>query len=547
MLSDRSAPDIPEVLMKLRRALAAAATVAALAAPGPILSLSVSAPTASADVPADRSPDPGDTPHHTSRAEPGSSASESATASASGPASQTPDPAGSPSPEASTSTEPTTPSPDAPLPSVDPGQPTLIPPPPPVGESPDTERPDDGDSGSGEATGEAVPAEAWTPGQCTDFVTDDSLLVDVSGLPNRIVAGSGWHPFTFSVTNRSHSSVRRLYVQNFTEYGRGVNEQDSLQRDLARLQYHDPVSGRWTDAFQDHYLDRDGRHPYTGTFVALVSDLPAGQRVDLRLRVRISARAPAGAAFSLSTAVYAGHGSTCHLNGDSYDFTVLRAGSDPGRVGYARPNGEKPTSAPDYGTRPQGAQVVPVQGELAETGTSEAVPIIGVVGACTVFAGALLVFASRRRAMALATYEESADNAEDAEGAGNAEDAETLEESEEAAESAPPKGVAPHDTDGPRDRGVSPRPARSSDGSDPADPAPAPAAAPPATGTDDTGSGADPGAPATPRTAPDAPDAVDRDPDGPGAVPGEGPDSSADRGTPHDPGQPPGPAAPGGS
>lgn len=412
--------------MKLRRAIAATATVAALAAPVPLALLSVSAPTAFADTADPAPPDATPLPSAPDAA-PTDDASPTPTAPGSGPESPAPTPTDTPSPGASASTDPAATSEAPPAsrtttPSASVSPTTDI----AYEKGPAPEQPGDGDQGTGDQgkgeqgkgeqaddTTHAVPSGGWSPAQCTQFVPDDSLSVDVSGLPSKIVAGSGWHPFTFAVANHSGAAVRHLYVQSFTEYTTGVNEQASLQRDLAQLQYHDPATGLWTDAYQDYYRDATGRHPYTGTFVAQVPELRADHRVDLQLRVRVAAQAPAGTAFALSTAVYAGRGTSCNINGDTYDFTVLKAGSHPGDIDDARPTGEKPTGG-DSGTRPQGTtQIVPVTGALADTGTSEAVPVIGVIGACAVLLGTLLVVVSRRRALALAHPAEAADLGEE--------------------------------------------------------------------------------------------------------------------------------------
>lgn len=471
--------------MKLRRAIAATATVAALAAPVPLTLLSVSAPTAFASTASGGTDTAAGGTDQTAGATPTPAASDETPLSASGTATpsatatdpstpQTPTPTGSPTPSGSASTEP-------PAGATQPPSGTV----PKPGSSPTldidrdhdatSDEPQDTGDGTGEGDGSGgqdegknskppLPGDGWSPSQCKEFVPDDRLSVDVSGLPSKIVAGSGWHPFTFAVTNHSGAPLRNLYVQSFTEYTTGVNEQASLQSSLAQLQFHDPATGRWTDAFQDSYQDGTGRHPYTGTFVARIPSLATGHRVDLLLRVRVATRAPAGAAFALSTAVYAGHGSSCNINGDTYDFTVLKAGSHLGNVDDARPTGEKPMDGHGNGTHPQGAtQIVPVTGAMADTGTSEAVPIMGVIGACAVLLGALLVFASRRRAIALA----HAQDADVAEPMGDTEDPAAAEAPEDAADQGDTTGAESSTTD----ETATTTPPGTTDPADPADPA----------------------------------------------------------------------------
>ena len=104
--------------------------------------------------------------------------------------------------------------------------------------------------------------------------------------------------------------------------------------------------------------------------------------------------APAGSSFALSQAIYAGEDAACYGNGEFYEFTVLAAGSTPGDVDPAEPNGEKPTGID--GKKPQG-EVEEVTGNLAETGSSSNLPVIGTIGGIAIVAGAGVVFAMKRR------------------------------------------------------------------------------------------------------------------------------------------------------
>ncbi|WP_212908150.1 hypothetical protein [Streptomyces sp. TS71-3] len=440
--------------MKLSRAIAATATVAALAGIGPIALLATAAPVASADATAGADPaapgtdtppadpvDPvttpsGQAPNDPATTSPGGTPSDPATDPGTPPPSDSPsDPPSSP--PAGTPTDPATgggPTPPGPGDSTGTGGPgqsqTTLPADPQEqgrGDTPSTpgDPADPGGTGAPAEPGtETLPGKGWSPDLCGEFVPDDGLSVDVTGLPGKIVAGSGWHPFLFTVTNHTGAELTNIYAQSFTEYATGVNEHDSLQLDLARLQFKDPATGRWTDAYQDFYQDGGGRHAYSGTFVALVPRVGRNARVDLQLRVNVAATAPPGAAFALSTAVYAGHGDTCNLNGDTYDFTVLKAGSTLAGVDDAKPTGEKPAQRRNDGSHPQGGVYArPVTGTLAATGTSEAVPIMGLIGALAVLIGSVTLYLARRRAAAQALgltdgeYAEYAENAEDAKSA----------------------------------------------------------------------------------------------------------------------------------
>ncbi|WP_328828902.1 hypothetical protein OHT77_14970 [Streptomyces sp. NBC_00252] len=217
----------------------------------------------------------------------------------------------------------------------------------------------------------------------------------MNGLPSKIVAGSGWHDFTFSVQNNSDTDLKNVWVDTFTEYADNVNVNDSLAYELAQLQYKDPQTGKWTDSYQDN----DGDTTVPGTFVGVIDAIDKGAKVDMDLRVRVSSKAPAGTSFAMSRAIYAGKGTSCNGNGDTYEFTVLASGSiAPGGTGDAKPTGGKPTAKPKTDMKPQGgSEQLPVTGSLAHTGSSSALHVIGLGGGAAVAVGAGAMFMVRRR------------------------------------------------------------------------------------------------------------------------------------------------------
>ncbi|MCH0563980.1 LAETG motif-containing sortase-dependent surface protein [Streptomyces sp. MUM 2J] len=249
-------------------------------------------------------------------------------------------------------------------------------------------------SASASPTGSAADGDAaFDPySDCETFDLDEKLTATISGLPNKIVAGSGWHAFRFVVENDSDRDLENVWINAFTEYSDDLDA--SLYTDLARIQVRE--DGKWTDAYQETLGGGgDGTVNFSGSFVALLDSLEKGSSATLDLRIQVSSKAPAGSAVALSEAVYAGKGSSCYGNGDSYDVTVLSAGSQAGDVDDAEPSGEKPTT-PAQDVKPQGA-ARPITGNLAETGSSSALPVIGLVGGAAVAAGAGALFLVRRR------------------------------------------------------------------------------------------------------------------------------------------------------
>jgi LPXTG-motif cell wall-anchored protein len=226
---------------------------------------------------------------------------------------------------------------------------------------------------------------------CESIDLDEKLSATISGLPSKIVAGSGWHDFTYEVENNTGADLKNVYMASYLEYDGEDNEDVWLSEGLAVLQVKE--DGKWTDAYQESYEDEDGKNVnVTGSFVALLDELAKDESATLDLRVKVKASAPAGAAIALSQAIYVGDKADCHFNGDIYDVQILAAGSDAGDVDDAEPNGDKPSND----TKPQGS-AKPISGSLASTGSNSALPMIGLVGGAAVVAGAGAVFAVRRR------------------------------------------------------------------------------------------------------------------------------------------------------
>ncbi|MEU9983784.1 LPXTG cell wall anchor domain-containing protein [Streptomyces sp. NPDC050856] len=261
-------------------------------------------------------------------------------------------------------------------------------------EKPGTETGKDEGKGEGEV-GSKPGDDEWSPYDCSEFNLDENLKVNLTGLPSKIVAGSGWHDFEFSVTNGSDADLKKVYVETFTDYD---SADETLNDGLAEVQYKDPETGEWTDSYQDSYQDEEGNFVYTGSFVGMIDKIEKGATVDMDLRVRVDAKAPAGSSFAFSSAIYAGEGTACYGNGDEYVFTVLAAGSNAGDVDEAKPSGEKPDGKKPGDAKPQGgAKPLPVTGNLAETGSNSMLPTIGIAGGIAIVAGAGVVFALKRR------------------------------------------------------------------------------------------------------------------------------------------------------
>ncbi|MFF1417251.1 LPXTG cell wall anchor domain-containing protein [Streptomyces sp. NPDC058280] len=239
----------------------------------------------------------------------------------------------------------------------------------------------------------SAPTPSEDPSEPADECpTDDdgndlnsALELGITGLPGKIVAGSGWHSFSLRATNTSDKALGTvewaLFVDNFSE---SWEEKDWLSS-YAEIEFQDK-NGAWVSI-----SDEFGTGAYFGE-----TELGAKAYVDLKLRLNISAKAPAGDGYALGLAGYADADQNCyHSAYADWYFTVLASGSGNENPGEAEPGkGDKPSEGP----KPQGgAKELPATGSLAETGSSSMVPVIGMAGGIAIVAGAGVMFAMKRR------------------------------------------------------------------------------------------------------------------------------------------------------
>jgi len=277
---------------------------------------------------------------------PSASVSESPSASVSESASET-----TPAPSTSTSTT-------APAPSTS----TSTTPPP----APSTSAPEESESPEPE------------PSACEDSKVD----VAITGLPGKIAAGSGWHKFSLSVINDSDSTLTDLGF--FAGASADKAGEDIFKSKKVQLQAYNPEDKAWED------VDSDG---YAVGFVGYTDELKPDYEVDIPLRINVKTNAPVGAGFSLGASIYGDADGECTGFGDvAYKFQIVAAGTDT--------HGTKPQEggkAPVTDEKPDKSNTAEVDGSLASTGSSSALPTIALVGGVAVVAGAGAVFAVRRR------------------------------------------------------------------------------------------------------------------------------------------------------
>ncbi|MEU5042565.1 LPXTG cell wall anchor domain-containing protein [Streptomyces griseorubiginosus] len=334
--------------MKLRRALAAAAATAAIAP----LAL-FAAPSAFAD----------ETPTPT--------ATESTSAADSTPADATStpaDPATTPADPTTTTTATGTPTTGA------------------SGSATATSSPSTSPTGSASATSSPSASESGKPGDACEVDEDSPLIEDsdvlhssLTGLPESVVAGSGWTNFKFNVSNSGDDTIKD--IQPIVGVGAVDWNFDEDYSDLVTVQVKQ--GGSWVDVATQF---GEG-----GSFNSF--DLDGGDSVSYQLRVKVDREVPSAIGIAIGLAEYSDE-QGCWVSQDDnygiYYFEVLPAGSDAGKPGDAKPQTGGKRAIKDVNG-------VDVEGQLAETGSSSALPVIGLVGGFAVVAGTGVVFAMKRR------------------------------------------------------------------------------------------------------------------------------------------------------
>lgn len=333
--------------MKLRRALAAAAATAAIAplalfaAPGAFADDSPTPTAAESTTAADSTPtDAASTP-----ADPATTPADPATTPATG--SPTAGATGSASAGSSPSTSPT---------------------------------------GSASASSSPSASESGKPGDECEIDEDGPVISDsdvlhssLTGLPETIVAGSGWKNFKFNVNNSGDDAIKD--IQPIVAVGAVDWNFEDDYSDLVTVQVKQ--GGSWVDV-----ATQFGEGGAFNSF-----SLDGGDSVSYQLRVKVDREVPSAIGIAIGLAEYSDE-QGCWVSQDEnygiYYFEVLRAGSDAGKPGDAKPQTGGKSAISDVND-------VDVDGKLAETGSSSALPVVGLVGGFAVVAGTGVVFTVRRR------------------------------------------------------------------------------------------------------------------------------------------------------
>lgn len=256
---------------------------------------------------------------------------------------------------------------------------------------------------SKKSTKSATPSDASEP-TCSGQQGDDRGRTSLRDLPSQIVAGSGWHAFTYRVTNESDVALKQTVISLYP--GTADPDLDDIAQLGLTVQWRDPDTAEWVT------IEGGDADPLANYDFAATTDLAPGEYADAEMRVQAGADAHAGDGYFFTNGYsYSADGQCGFDDITEYDFTVLAATSDENTGGTATGKPGKESDLPDDATKgtgtksgnapaPQGDHAaVPVSGRLAETGSPSALPTVAGVAAAAVVVGAgTLVVVRRRRA-----------------------------------------------------------------------------------------------------------------------------------------------------
>ncbi|MFD7293312.1 LPXTG cell wall anchor domain-containing protein [Streptomyces sp. NPDC059897] len=223
-----------------------------------------------------------------------------------------------------------------------------------------------------------TPGEPGEPGdpECTEGT---ALKAALSGLPSKIAAGSTVD-FRLRLTNTSKQTFET--VLPFVAVG-AVDK--TGEKDISsKLHLKSKQGGTWKTVDQESYA---------GEF----TNVKPGAHADLPLRLTIDRSTPAGYGASIAIGEYFNQDASCGTSDLAvYDFTINPVGA--GNSGSATPNKPKPQgSASPVANSGSGTGSGDDDGSLASTGSSSALPTIGLAGGAAVVLGAGAVYVVRRR------------------------------------------------------------------------------------------------------------------------------------------------------
>ncbi|WP_099127586.1 LPXTG cell wall anchor domain-containing protein [Streptomyces sp. ScaeMP-e48] len=217
-------------------------------------------------------------------------------------------------------------------------------------------------------------------GECLD---EPGLTTVVTGFPSKVTAGTAT-TFSVRVTNGTDKDMEKVLT-----YASVHATDKSGAKDIAKylkLKWSSASSPKWKTVDGDLYIDTIGA-------------LKRGEHGDIKLRLDVDAKAPAGQGLTFIAGDYFNKDG-CGLTPDAAvnKFDIRAAAGKPTPKPDPKPT---KTAAAGSGVTPQGSgSSVPVNttnGSLAATGSSDATAQIALAGGAAVVLGVGAMFLVRRR------------------------------------------------------------------------------------------------------------------------------------------------------
>ncbi|MEK9521345.1 peptidase [Streptomyces venezuelae] len=228
-----------------------------------------------------------------------------------------------------------------------------------------------------------------------DCEEDGAVTVALSG-PKTVTVGTS-AVFSLRITNTTDRTLDQ--VKAYADAAALPDGEEPIDEDGFFKRY---ISVEWTGAGNPHWS------PINEEFDSIeVGELVKGGRADVKLRLTVDAKTPAGPGVAFAVGAYENNDETCGI-GEDYahaEFDILAAKPDKPKPEPKPTPSETtatPTPAPTTGgngntTQQGGSSNTPVDGSLAATGANENLTRLGLAAAATVALGAGAVVIARRR------------------------------------------------------------------------------------------------------------------------------------------------------
>lgn len=261
-----------------------------------------------------------------------------------------------------------------------------------------------------------APDPTYTrPTFCSGIPDEERGKTSLLGLPKEIVAGSGWHDFTYRVTNVSEIKVMETDIS--LDLGTADPKLDDTAQLAVTVDWFNTATGAWKP------IQGDGAEVLGHENFATVKAIAPGGHTDARMRIKIGDKAEPGTGYFFTIGHSYGEDGQCGFDDISqFDFRVLAPAVEPGGTGGtgsaegsegtpgkttgatpAPGRAEETQAVADTGGEgntpaPQGAaDERPAGGSLASTGSTSPAPALAGIGGAAVVMGAGAIFVVRRR------------------------------------------------------------------------------------------------------------------------------------------------------